>query len=141
MLNMRTLLAVAILPFLATSSSAQTGQQTDRTGAIRAECFRQANEAARAQVGMLLLIPLPLPKETLLAQTPTTRASVETDSEGKHTLGEDRSHLHPLALGQPKCPRARDTHAGPADPRRGLPCSASIRFSSSATLRRLSGNA
>lgn len=52
MLNMRTLLAVAILPFLAISSSAQTGQQMDRTRAIRAECFRQANEAARSQVGM-----------------------------------------------------------------------------------------
>jgi hypothetical protein len=52
MLNMRTLLAVAILPFLAASSWAQTAQQTDKTRAIRAECFRQANEAARAQVGM-----------------------------------------------------------------------------------------
>jgi hypothetical protein len=49
MLGTRTLLAVAILPFLAAASWAQTA---DRTKAIRAECFRQANEAARAQVGM-----------------------------------------------------------------------------------------
>ena len=51
MLGMRTLLAVAILPFLAAASWAQT-TQADRVKAIRAECFRQANEAARAQAGM-----------------------------------------------------------------------------------------
>jgi hypothetical protein len=50
MLGTRTLLAVAILPFLAAASWAQTA--ADRTKAIRAECFRQANEAARAQAGM-----------------------------------------------------------------------------------------
>jgi hypothetical protein len=52
MLGTRTLLAVAILPFLAAASWAQTAKPMDRTQAIRAECFRQANEAARAQVGM-----------------------------------------------------------------------------------------
>jgi hypothetical protein len=52
MLGTRTLLAVAILPFLAAASWAQTAQPMDRTKAIRAECFRQANEAARAQAGM-----------------------------------------------------------------------------------------
>jgi hypothetical protein len=51
MLGTRTLLAVAILPFLAAASWAQTAQ-ADRVKAIRAECFRQANEAARAQAGM-----------------------------------------------------------------------------------------
>lgn len=50
MLGTRTLLAVAILPFLVAPSLAQTSQ--DRVKAIRAECFRQANEAARAQAGM-----------------------------------------------------------------------------------------
>jgi hypothetical protein len=34
----------------------------------------------------LLLIPLPLPKGTLLAQMPITRASVEADSGDKHSL-------------------------------------------------------
>lgn len=57
MLSMRTLLAIALLPFLATSLSAQTTtaqttKKMDSTRAARAECFRQANEAARAQVGM-----------------------------------------------------------------------------------------
>jgi hypothetical protein len=57
MLSPRILLAVAILPFLAGPSLAQFAQpqqprQMDRTTAIRAECFRQANEAARGQVGM-----------------------------------------------------------------------------------------
>lgn len=52
----RTLLAIALLPFLAASSSAQQmqpqPQQLDRVSAIRAECFRQANAAAQAQIGM-----------------------------------------------------------------------------------------
>jgi hypothetical protein len=52
MLSMRTLLAVALLPFLATSLSAQTAKKMDPTRAARAECFRQANEAARSTVGM-----------------------------------------------------------------------------------------
>jgi hypothetical protein len=52
MLSTRILLAAAILPFLAASSSAQTAKPMDKTTAIRAECFRQANEAARAQVGI-----------------------------------------------------------------------------------------
>ena len=52
MLSMRTLLAVALLPFLATSLSAQAAKKMDPTRAARAECFRQANEAARATVGM-----------------------------------------------------------------------------------------
>ena len=52
MLNIRTMLGIAILPFLAASSLAQTAKPMDRTTAIRAECFRQANEAARAQAGM-----------------------------------------------------------------------------------------
>jgi hypothetical protein len=52
MLSIRTLFAIALLPFLATSLSAQTTQKMNSTQAARAECFRQANEAARAQVGM-----------------------------------------------------------------------------------------
>ena len=51
MLSMRTLFAVALfIPFSATSLHAQA-QRMDVKSA-RAECFRQANEAARAQVGM-----------------------------------------------------------------------------------------
>jgi hypothetical protein len=52
MLRMRIIFAIAILPFLAASSWAQGGSQSDRVNAIRAECFRQANQAAQAQVGM-----------------------------------------------------------------------------------------
>ena len=52
-MKMRTLLAVALLPFLATSLSAQqAAPKKDQTRAARAECFRQANAAAQAQVGM-----------------------------------------------------------------------------------------
>lgn len=52
-MKMRTLLAVASLPFLATSLSAQqAAPKMDKTRAARAECFRQANAAAQAQVGM-----------------------------------------------------------------------------------------
>jgi hypothetical protein len=47
----RLLFAIALLvPFLASSLPAQAAKMDVR--AIRAECFRQANEAARAQVGM-----------------------------------------------------------------------------------------
>jgi hypothetical protein len=53
MLSMRTVLAVALLPFLATSLTAQqAAPKMDSTRAARAECFRQANEAARSQVGI-----------------------------------------------------------------------------------------
>jgi hypothetical protein len=53
MLSTRTLLAVALLPFLATELFAQqAAPKMDRTRAIRAECFRQANDAARSQMGM-----------------------------------------------------------------------------------------
>jgi hypothetical protein len=52
MLNIRTLLAVALLPFLATSISAQQAAPMSKTRAVRADCFRQANQAAQAQVGM-----------------------------------------------------------------------------------------
>jgi len=55
MLNkrMRTLLGVALLPFLATSLAAQqAAPKMDKTRAARAECFRQANAAAQSQVGM-----------------------------------------------------------------------------------------
>jgi len=52
MLNMRTLLAAVLLPFLATSLSAQQAAPMSKTRAARAECFRQANQAAQAQVGM-----------------------------------------------------------------------------------------
>jgi hypothetical protein len=53
MRNMRILLAVALLPFLATSLSAQqAAPKMDKTRAARAECFRQANAAAQAQVGI-----------------------------------------------------------------------------------------
>jgi hypothetical protein len=51
-LSMRLMSAIVILPFLAASSLAQTAKPMDRTTSIRAECFRQANEAARAQAGM-----------------------------------------------------------------------------------------
>jgi hypothetical protein len=51
MIGMRTLFAVALLiPFSATSLHAQA--QRTNVNSARAECFRQANEAARAQVGM-----------------------------------------------------------------------------------------
>lgn len=52
-MRMRTLFAVALLPFLATSLLAQQpAPKMDKTRAARAECFRQANAAAQAQVGM-----------------------------------------------------------------------------------------
>jgi hypothetical protein len=51
MFRVRTLIAIALLfPCFVTSLAAEAAK-TD-TRAIRAECFRQANEAARAQVGM-----------------------------------------------------------------------------------------
>jgi hypothetical protein len=51
MFRVRTLIAIALLfPCFVTSLAAQAAK-TD-TRAIRAECFRQANEAARVQVGM-----------------------------------------------------------------------------------------
>ena len=51
--RMRTLLGVALLPFLATSLAAQqAAPKMDKTRAARAECFRQANAAAQSQVGM-----------------------------------------------------------------------------------------
>jgi hypothetical protein len=47
----RLLFAIALLvPFLASSLPAQAAKMDVR--AIRVECFRQANEAARARVGM-----------------------------------------------------------------------------------------
>jgi len=47
----RTLFAIALLvPCFVTSQAAQAAKTDVR--AIRADCFRQANEAARAQVGM-----------------------------------------------------------------------------------------
>ena len=55
MSSMRIMLALAVLPLLAASSFAQTAQTTkpmDKTRAIRAECFRQANAAVQANVGM-----------------------------------------------------------------------------------------
>jgi hypothetical protein len=52
MMNMRTLLAVALLPFLATSLLAQQAAPMSKARAIRAECFRQANAAAQSQVGI-----------------------------------------------------------------------------------------
>ena len=53
MLSVRTLSAVVILPLLGAPSWAQQApQQLDRVSAIRAECFRQANAAAQAQIGM-----------------------------------------------------------------------------------------
>ena len=52
MLSTRITLAVAILPLLIASSFAQTAKPMDKARAIRAECFRQANERAQAQVGM-----------------------------------------------------------------------------------------
>jgi hypothetical protein len=52
MLSIRTILAIAVLSFISAPSSAQTGKPMDKTTAIRAECFRQANAAASAQAGM-----------------------------------------------------------------------------------------
>lgn len=50
MRTMRTVFAVALLvPFLATSLAAQTAKSDIRSK--RAECFRQANEAANAAAG------------------------------------------------------------------------------------------
>src|SRR5262245_44831429 len=83
MLSMRmpTLLAVALLPFLATSLSAQqAAPKMDKTRAARAECFRQANAAVQAQVACLLLIPLLLQKLTLMDQMPITHASAKRAS-------------------------------------------------------------
>jgi hypothetical protein len=48
---MRTLFAVALLPFLATPLSAQQGKPVSKEKAIRAECFKQANQAAQAAIG------------------------------------------------------------------------------------------
>jgi hypothetical protein len=51
MFRVRTLFAIALMvPCFVTSQAAQAAKTDVR--AIRAECFRQANEAARAQVGM-----------------------------------------------------------------------------------------
>jgi hypothetical protein len=52
MLNVRVLLAVALLPFLATSLSAQQAKPMTKERAARAECFRQAQQAAQSTVGM-----------------------------------------------------------------------------------------
>ena len=52
MSSMRAILAIAVLSFVSAPSFAQTGKPMDRVTAIRAECFRQANAAASAQVGM-----------------------------------------------------------------------------------------
>jgi hypothetical protein len=52
MSNMRISLAVALLPFLATSLSAQqAAPKMDKARAARAECFRQANAAAQSAIG------------------------------------------------------------------------------------------
>ena len=52
MSKMRVWLAVALLPMLATSLSAQqAAPKMDKERAARAECFRQAREAAQAAVG------------------------------------------------------------------------------------------
>ena len=52
MSNIRIWLAVALLPFLATSLSAQqAAPKMDKARAARAECFRQANAAAQAAIG------------------------------------------------------------------------------------------
>jgi hypothetical protein len=49
----RMLFAAALLaPFVATSLSAQQAAPMSKTRAIRAECFRQANQAAQSQVGI-----------------------------------------------------------------------------------------
>ena len=53
MLNIRVLLAIALLPFLATSLSAQQAKKPmTKERAARAECFRQAREAAQSAVGI-----------------------------------------------------------------------------------------
>lgn len=44
--------AALLVPFLATSLSAQQAAPMNKTRAVRAECFRQANQAAQAQVDM-----------------------------------------------------------------------------------------
>jgi hypothetical protein len=52
MSNIRIWLAVALLPFLATSLSAQqAAPKMTKARAARAECFRQANAAAQAAIG------------------------------------------------------------------------------------------
>ena len=52
MSNMRVWLAIALLPMLATSLSAQqAAPKMDKERAARAECFRQAREAAQGSVG------------------------------------------------------------------------------------------
>ena len=52
MSNMRVWLAIALLPMLATSVSAQqAAPKMDKERAARAECFRQAREAAQAAIG------------------------------------------------------------------------------------------
>jgi hypothetical protein len=49
----RTLLAIALLPFLATSLAAQTATKPmSKARATQAECFRQAQAAAQSAVGM-----------------------------------------------------------------------------------------
>jgi hypothetical protein len=50
--KVRVWLAVALLPFLATSLSAQQAKPMSKSRAAQAECFRQAREAAQSQVGM-----------------------------------------------------------------------------------------
>jgi hypothetical protein len=53
MLRTRTLLAIALVPFLATSLAAQTATKPmSKSRAARAECFRQAQAAAQSQVGI-----------------------------------------------------------------------------------------
>jgi len=51
--KMTTLLAITLIPLLAAPTFAQqTAKPMDKTRAVRAECFKQANAAAQAQVGM-----------------------------------------------------------------------------------------
>ena len=53
MLAMRIMLAAALLPFVSTSLAAQPAPpKMDKARAARAECFRQANQAAQSAVGM-----------------------------------------------------------------------------------------
>jgi hypothetical protein len=81
MLRTRTLLAIALVPFLATSLAAQTATKPmSKSRAAKAECFRQAQAAAQSAVAMLLLIPLLPPKGTRLGRTRITHASAKRAS-------------------------------------------------------------
>ena len=58
MLRTRTLLAIALVPFLATSLAAQTATKPmSKSRAAKAECFRQAQAAAQSAVGMASVNP------------------------------------------------------------------------------------